>query len=73
MPVTHNSKSATWRDVVYAVLSKIGKEASLEEIYAEIEGHEKTHSNSNWQAKVRQTLQQSNLFVHVDTGVWMAA
>ena len=68
-----DSKSATWRDVVYAVLSKIGKAASLEEIYSEIEGHEKTHSNSNWQAKVRQTLQQCNLFVHVGTGVWMAA
>lgn len=68
-----DSKTATWKDVVYAVLKKIGRAASLEEIYSEIASHEKTKTNNNWQAKIRQTLQQSNLFVHVDTGVWQVA
>lgn len=68
-----DSKTATWKDVVYAVLKKIGRAASLEEIYSEIAPHEKTKMNNNWQAKIRQTLQQSNLFVHVDTGVWQVA
>ena len=67
-----DSKSATWRDVVGAVMKKIGKNATLSEIYAEIEGHEKCKQNSNWQAKVRQTLQMGN-FVHVSEGVWAAA
>lgn len=67
-----DSKKATWKDVVFAVLKKIGREASLEEIYREIFDHAKckTLSNSNWQAKVRQTLQTSSVFVHVSTGVW---
>ncbi len=70
---TRDSKSSTWRDVVYAVLKKIGRNATLEEIYAEIDGHDKTKNNNNWQAKVRQTLQVSNLFTHVDNGVWAVA
>ncbi len=70
---TRDAKSSTWRDVVYAVLKKIGRNASLDEIYSEIEGHEKTKKNENWQAKVRQTLQMSNLFVHDSRGVWAVA
>ncbi|MBO4847052.1 MAG: hypothetical protein J5525_12280 [Lachnospiraceae bacterium] len=70
---TRDSKTSTWRDVVYAALKKIGRNASLEEIYSEIEGHEKAKSNMNWQAKIRQTLQMSNLFVHDSRGVWAVA
>ena len=68
-----DSRSATWKDVVYAVLKKLGKASSLSDIYAEIEGRKKAANNNNWQAKVRQTLQQSSLFVHVDNGVWAVA
>ena len=67
-----DSKSATWRDVVMAVLDKLG-EASLEEIYAEIEGHEKCQNNENWQAKVRQTLQKSPHCENRARGVWAVA
>lgn len=68
-----NSKSATWKDVVYSILNKKGRECTLAEIYEEIEGCRKTDNNANWQAKVRQTLQLSPLFEHVDNGVWAIA
>ena len=70
---TRDSNSSTWKDVVFVALKKIGRNASLEEIYSEIEGHKKTQNNNNWQAKIRQTLQMSNVFVHVDNGVWAVA
>lgn len=68
-----DSKSATWRDVVTAVMEKLNKNATLSEIYEQIDGHAKCATNQNWQAKVRQTLQQSNRFVHVNEGVWAMA
>ena len=67
-----DSKSATWRDVIIAVMDKLG-EATLEEIYAEIEGHEKAKNNEHWQAKVRQTLQQSSYCRNKARGVWAVA
>ncbi len=68
-----DAKNSTWRDVVYAALKKIGRSASLDEIYDEIDGHEKTKGNENWQAKIRQTLQRDRIFIHVNNGVWAAA
>lgn len=66
-----DSASATWRDVVTAVLKQIGHSATLEEIYAEIEGHQKCLTNENWKAKVRQTLQKIGR--PVSRGVWEVA
>lgn len=69
--------SATWKDVVFAVLSNLGKEASLEQIYEEIKGHKKTQNNPlNWKAKVRQVLQQlgsSGLAINTQRGYWAIA
>lgn len=67
-----DSKSATWRDVVLAVMESL-QTASLEQIYAEIEGHKKCKTNPNWKAKVRQVLQQSNMFTSACRGVWAMA
>lgn len=53
-----DSLSSTWKDVVMAVLQKLKKASSLEDIYREIEGYRKASQNSNWQAKVRQVLQE---------------
>ena len=64
-----DSKAATWRDVVMAVMEKLG-EASLDDIYAQIEGHEKAKNNEHWRAKVRQTLQQSPKLQNRARGVW---
>lgn len=68
-----NSKTATWKDVVNAVLQKIGRPASLNEIYAEIEGHKKCLTNPHWKDKIRQVLQTYNIFIPVNTGVWALA
>ncbi len=65
-----NSRSATWADVVSAVLSSLGGKASLSQIYEKIAGHKKCETNNNWQAKVRQTLQMHNYFNRVSEGVW---
>lgn len=67
-----DSKSATWRDVVTAVMEKY-HEADLQTIYSEIAGHEKAKANQNWQAKVRQTLQLSPRFQSSSRGVWALA
>lgn len=76
LPTNHeldirDSKNATWRDVVLAAIKKIGGKASLEEIYAEIDGHKKCMENNNWQAKIRQTVQK--YCAPVSRGVWALA
>ena len=71
-----DSQCATWRDVVYGVLRKLGKQTRLSDIYAEIEGHQKTKTNPHWKEKVRQTLQvlkKSGKAEMVTTGVWQLA
>lgn len=65
-----NSMMCTWKDLVQAVLEKLGKNASLDQIYKEICGHKKCESNNHWKEKVRQTLQRSNLFISNERGYW---
>lgn len=63
--------SATWKDVVLETMRSIGSCCSLDDIYASLANHKRAKTNSNWQAKVRQTLQRyPNLFQHVQRGVW---
>jgi site-specific DNA-methyltransferase (adenine-specific) len=56
-----------WAAVTRAALECLGGQASLQRLYAEIEGHRPT-TNTFWQAKVRQVVQQ--IAVRVDDGVW---
>lgn len=67
--------TATWRDVVYAVIENNGGRAmTLSDLYAQIDGHKKAQKNANWRAKVRQTLQlHPELFRQEGRGVWCAA
>lgn len=67
-----DSESATWRDVVFAVMQQ-KKSADLQTIYSEIDGHKKCKNNKNWKAKVRQTLQMCSLFTSTERGVWHLA
>ena len=67
-----NSQAATWKDVVYAAMHKLNKNATMEEIYEEIEGYKKCESNPHWKDKVRQTL-QFGPFKSVRRGVWKLA
>ena len=71
-----DSKMATWKDVVMAAVRNLGGIQKNNDIYLEIENHEKAARNPNWKAKVRQTLQvlsQAGLIVHVAEGQWKAA
>lgn len=68
-----DSNSATWRDVVFAVLKKLGKAASLASIYSEIDGHAKAAKNPHWRDKVRQVLQMYPDFVSESRGIWSLA
>lgn len=71
-----DSHSATWKDVVYAVLRQLGASASLDKIYEEIEPHKKAQGNPHWKAKVRQTLQmlaKTGVATHVAYGKWCVA
>lgn len=65
--------SATWRDVVAAVLEDAHREMTLTEIYGQIEGHKKCQNNPHWKDKVRQVLQMYPQFQSVKVGVWKAA
>lgn len=67
-----NSQSATWRDVLSAVMGEL-KEASLDDIYREIGGYKKAKLNKHWKEKVRQTLQLSDRFTSKGRGVWAVA
>lgn len=78
LPRTYNvdvrdSKSSSWRDVVFAALKNLGGKAELGDIYNELDGHSKTTQNPHWREKIRQTLQLSKLFASDSRGVWALA
>jgi hypothetical protein len=62
--------SATWKAIVGWALRKLGGEATLDQIYRVVSDNaaERVKNNPNWQAKVRQVLQQTS--VNVDRGQW---
>jgi len=72
-----DSMMISWKDLTVSVLEANGRRPmSLSEIYSQIEGHKKTENNPNWQAKVRQVLQQmqeQGMSRSVARGVWAAA
>lgn len=68
--------SATWKAVVRSVMISLGGEANLSALYAKIAENapEKLRDNPNWQAKIRQVLNQNlNEFSPVERGVWKLA
>ena len=71
-----DSIDATWKDVVIAALEYLGSNASLDQIYGQLEGHRKSRVNSNWKAKIRQTLQylrDCGIAASTERGVWALA
>lgn len=68
-----DSCSTTWKDVVFAAISHLNGYATLNQIYAEIEGHKKTEQNPHWKEKIRQTLQLHKMFCSTERGVWQLA
>lgn len=68
-----DSVDTPWKDVIVAVLEHLGNNATLEQIYEQLEGHRKTGRNVNWKAKTRQTLQylrDSGIAVSSERGMW---
>lgn len=59
----------SWKNIVKRVFMRKGKVLSLSEIYEELEQHEKTLSNKNWKAKIRQIVQLPD-FERVSEGVY---
>ena len=68
-----DSVNTTWRDTVLAVLQHYDKEMSLQELYEELAPHRKAKANPNWQAKVRQTVQDTRYFKRTSRGCYAAA
>ena len=68
--------AGTWRAVVWSALVTVGGKARLSDLYALIADNapDKLKANTNWQAKVRQTLQlHGSTFQSVERGVWRLA
>lgn len=68
--------TSTWKTIVRSVLMSLGGTASLAEIYAKVSENasQRLASNPNWQAKVRQVLNQNlDLFAPKERGVWSLA
>ena len=71
-----DSQSVTWKDVVLAALEQLDGNVSLEQIYAEIDGHKKAQANTHWKDKVRQVLQQlqkAGITENTARGMWAMA
>lgn len=62
-----SGEGSAWAAVVRAALEMLGGSATLEQLYAQIEGDRPT-SNAFWKAKVRQTVQR--IAVRTGPGRW---
>lgn len=68
-----DSVSASWRDVVMAVLEEQGGQMCLDELYAKLQGYRKASLNVHWKEKVRQTVQNLRYFTRTGRGVYALA
>ena len=60
-------KSPSWRDTLIAVLKEKG-EMTLAELYESMKDSRKASANPNWQAKIRQTVQNEKYFIRTNRG-----
>jgi hypothetical protein len=64
-----NLIDGTWRNLIRRTLMQKNGKATLDEVYASIEGTPKAIGNPNWKAKIRQVLGQNpELFGRVSRG-----
>lgn len=59
----------TWLQELTAIMRRIGRAVSLADLYREMAAHPKAKRNPNYQAKIRQVLQQGP-FERTGNGVW---
>lgn len=70
-----DNAGSTWKDVVLAMMRSF-KRCDLSKLYDSVRGHKKAKANPNFEAKVRQTLQQlrdAGFVRPVSDGVWEMA
>ena len=67
-----DSDSATWADILYAVMKDKGQ-MSLNPLYDELKDCKKCRKNLHWKEKIRQTLQQYNFFISNSRGIWQVS
>lgn len=67
------STKITWRDVVLAALESLGGQATLSQLYKEIDGHKKTKTNNAWKEKIRQVVRTYKDFKRIGEGEYVLA
>lgn len=67
-----DSNSASWRDILFAIIQE-HKEMSLEQLYKAMQNSKKIQNNPNWQAKIRQTVQNAKYFKRTSRGCYAIA
>ena len=61
----------SWRNALRATMMSAPDGLPLDRIYARMSGYAAARgTNSHWEAKIRQVLQQSGLFENLSRGVW---
>ncbi|TPR15029.1 hypothetical protein DY052_06270 [Apilactobacillus timberlakei] len=65
-----NVEKITWRALIQSAIEYLKGQASLTDLYATLQDCKKSANNKNWKAKIRQIVQNSNVFIKVDTGVY---
>ena len=72
----HQRLVGTWKNIVKSVLVTLGGKASMTDIYEKVaeQAPDKLSANTEWKAKIRQTLNQNrNVFASDERGVWALA
>lgn len=64
-----NLPSSSWRDILVALLKENG-EMSLAQLYESMKDSRKAEGNQNWQAKIRQTVQDERYFLKTGRGIY---
>ena len=66
-----DSKSATWKDIIYSIFEKEKKPLSLRDIYDRISKNKKALNNKHYKEKIRQTLRSyDRIFECTERGVY---
>lgn len=68
-----DSMSASWRDVLHALLEDAHGPMCLEDIYKSMDGRKKTKQNPHWKEKIRQVLQNQRYFTKTQRGCYAIA
>lgn len=65
----------TWRSIIRMVMIELGGKANLEILYEKIASgcSDRIKANPNWKAKVRQVLNSTGDYNHVERGTWSLA